>query len=154
VAIHGTNVALMMENLGDLAGAEARQRRSLEIHTSLAEADPESAQARDDVAYVQAALASVLLRGARLAPAAELARLAVEGRRRLVAEDPTNAESRYRLARTYALAGRIRERQGDGGAACEAYRQAAETLAPVEGQVVVSDQHLGVALEKRDACSI
>ena len=154
VAIHGTNVALMMETLGDLAGAEARQRRSLEIHTRLAEADPESVQARDDVAYVQAALASVLLQGARLAPAVELARLAVEARRRLVAEDPTNAESRYRLARAYALAGRIRERQGDGGAACDAYRQAADTLAPVEGQVVVRDQHLGVALEKRAACSI
>jgi serine/threonine-protein kinase len=154
-------VGLMLQKLGDRAGAEAACRKSLELCERLAaEAPPAEPKFRRALATSHNNLGNLLTDPGRRAEAEAAYRRALELREQLVNDFPAEPAYRHDLARSFSNLGVQLQEQAQYDEAGAAYRQAIRLLEPLaqtlradpayRGDLASSLSNLAVLLYKLD----
>jgi tetratricopeptide (TPR) repeat protein len=113
----------VLRDQGDLAGALASYRASLQLSRRLAEADPSNAGWQRDLSVSQDNVASVLRDQGDLAGALASYRASLQLRRRLAEADPSNAGWQRDLSVSQDNVANVLRDQGDLAGALASYRE-------------------------------
>ncbi len=118
--------ANILQEQGDLAGAQAACQRSLEIRRRLADADPSNAGRQRDLSVSHNKVGNILQEQGDLAGAQAAFQRSLEISRRLADADPSNAVWQRDLSVSHNNVGNILQEQGDLAGAQAAFQRGLE----------------------------
>ena len=118
----------ILRDQGDLAGALAAYRESLQVSRRLAEADPSNAGWQRDLSVSQDKVGNVLRDQGDLAGALAAYRESLQVRRRLAEADPSNAGWQRDLSVSHSNVGNVLRDQGDLAGALAAFRESLQVI--------------------------
>ena len=128
LAIHGTNLALVLEKMGQVRKAERLYRESIVLQQQLMEQDPASLRHPYDLSFVQAALGRLLIKNKHAAAGRQELQAAAAINNRLLKLDPENTGYRQRQSHILEALGDELQSRHKWDLALVQYQQAADIL--------------------------